>query len=106
MTLSIESGEEISGNLVYVSGGAAVSSGGIYELKFSEYEKVVEAQSTISTHRYSGDVVLKLSNIISGNVVAVQAHKVGAAISGVWAVCQSGDVAITSGVITVVADCI
>ena len=114
MTLSIESGEEISGEFVYVSGGAAVASGGVYEVKFGEYEKVVDAVPSISESYDANrkDKVYRLSNIISGNIVAVQAHSMqvtaasGTATSGIWMPCLSGEVTHISGVITVIADCI
>ena len=114
MTLAIESGNEVSGEFVFVSGGAAVASGGVYEVKFGEYEKVVEAVPSIS-ESYDGsrkDKVFRLSNIISGNIVAVQAHKMevtaesGVATSGLWIPCLSGEITNISGVITVIADCI
>lgn len=87
-----------------VSGGGAVGSGFVNEVKFSNFEKVEDATVSLDTKDLVDTGILyKPYTIISGNVVAVQVQKntnlknSGIATSSIWGACISADYAAISG---------
>ncbi len=99
-----------------VSGGGAVTSGFVNEVKFSTFEKVEDAAVSLDTKNLvdSGKSYRPFT-VISGNVVAVQVQintppaltgGSGDTITRRWAACLSADYAAISGAkIGVTAEC-
>lgn len=101
-----------------VSGGGAVGSGFVNEVKFSDFEKVEDAVAQFDQKRdFASDANLyKPTTVISGNVVAVQLHIMrvggtaigtvsGIVTSGLWTPCIAADYAAVSGAtIAVIAE--
>jgi len=94
-----------------VSGGGAVGSGFVNEVKFSTFEKVEDATVALDVKDIANvGILYRPFTVISGSVVAVQVQKntnIGySGVAVVWGACLSADYAAISGAkIGVTAEC-